>query len=98
MTKPKNALVKQMQVLFKMDGCNISFSNDAINKIASDAIEKKTGARALKTIIENLLLKTMYDLPDVYEKHKNQGVPIIKVTKESMDNNNEFEIICKKAA
>jgi ATP-dependent Clp protease ATP-binding subunit ClpX len=61
--EPKNSLIKQYQELFKLDGANLSFKENAIKEIAQKAINKKTGARGLRSILENILLKTMYDLP-----------------------------------
>ena len=61
--EPKNSLTKQYQELFKLDGCKLSFKENALREIAQKAITKKTGARGLRSILENILLKTMYDLP-----------------------------------
>ena len=64
LTQPKNALVKQYQKLFEMEGATLKFSDDALSAVAKKAIERKTGARGLRSILENLLLDTMYELPD----------------------------------
>jgi ATP-dependent Clp protease ATP-binding subunit ClpX len=61
--EPKNSLIKQYQELFKLDGAKLNFKDNAIKEIAQKAINKKTGARGLRSILENILLKTMYDLP-----------------------------------
>ena len=61
--EPKNSLTKQYQELFKLDGAKLIFKDNAIKEIALKAIRKKTGARGLRSILENILLKTMYDLP-----------------------------------
>ena len=61
--EPKNSLIKQYQELFKLDGAKLNFKDNAIKEIAIKAIKKKTGARGLRSILENILLKTMYDLP-----------------------------------
>ena len=61
--EPKNSLVKQYQELFKIEGAKLSFKDNAIKEIAEKAISKKTGARGLRSILENILLKIMYDLP-----------------------------------
>jgi len=61
--EPKNSLIKQYQELFKLEGVKLSFKDNAIKEIALKAITKKTGARGLRSILENILLKTMYDLP-----------------------------------
>ncbi len=61
--EPKNSLTKQYQELFKLDGAKLTFNENALKEIAQKAISKKTGARGLRSILENILLKTMYDLP-----------------------------------
>jgi len=61
--EPKNSLTKQYQELFKLDGAKLTFKDTALKEIAVKAINKKTGARGLRSILENILLKTMYDLP-----------------------------------
>ena len=63
LTEPKNALVNQYKKLFDMEGCELEFRNDALSAIAKKAMKRKTGARGLRTLIEGLLLDTMYDLP-----------------------------------
>jgi len=61
--EPKNSLTKQYQELFKLDGAKLTFKDNALKEIAIKAIKKKTGARGLRSILENILLKTMYNLP-----------------------------------
>ena len=73
--EPKNSLIKQYQRLFEFENVNLEFNNDAIKEIAKKAIAKKTGARGLRSILENILLKTMFDLPDMEN--------VIKVTVDS---------------
>lgn len=63
LTEPKNALVKQYSKLMAMDGVKLKFSRDAIGAIAEKALDLKTGARALRSIMENLMLEVMYDIP-----------------------------------
>ncbi len=63
LTEPKNALVKQYQRLFEMEGVKLSFQNEALSAISKRAIERKTGARGLRSIMEGILLETMFDLP-----------------------------------
>ena len=63
LTEPKNALVKQYQRLFEMENVELGFHPDALNSIAKKAIERKTGARGLRSIMEAILLETMFDLP-----------------------------------
>ena len=80
LTEPKNALVKQYQRLFNMDGVSLVFKDDAVAAIAKLAFERKTGARGLRSIMESVLLDTMYDLPS----HKNLEEVII--TKDVIEN------------
>ena len=61
--KPKNALVKQYQRLFEMENVHLTFSEDALSSIAAAAVKRKTGARGLRSIMENILLDTMFELP-----------------------------------
>ena len=61
--EPKNSLIKQYQELFKLEGVKLTFKDVGVKEIAKKAIRKKTGARGLRSILENLLLKTMFDLP-----------------------------------
>jgi len=84
--EPKNSLTKQYQELFKLDGAKLTFKDSALKEIALKAIKKKTGARGLRSILENILLKTMYNLPsqdDIEEvivdapSVKGQSQPII---------------------
>ena len=63
MTKPKNALVKQYEYLFSLDGVKLDFDDDALEAIAEKTLENNTGARGLRSVIEKLLLKYMYDVP-----------------------------------
>jgi len=70
--EPKNSLIKQYQRLFEFENVELEFKDEAISEIAKKAIFKKTGARGLRSILENILLKTMFELPDMED--------IIKVT------------------
>ena len=63
LTEPKNALTKQFQALFKLEGVELEFHQEALHAIAAKAMERKTGARGLRSIVEGVLLDTMYDLP-----------------------------------
>jgi ATP-dependent Clp protease ATP-binding subunit ClpX len=63
LTQPKNALVKQYQRLFELEDTALTFTEDALSAIAKRAIERKTGARGLRSILEEILLDTMFDLP-----------------------------------
>ena len=73
--EPKNSLIKQYQRLFEFEEVELEFKDDAILEIARKAISKKTGARGLRSILENILLKTMFELPDMEN--------VIKVTVDS---------------
>ena len=79
LTEPKNALVKQYQRLFDMEDVKLGFSDGALDGIAEKAVERKTGARGLRSIMENILLDTMYDLPGV------EGVEEIVINREVVD-------------
>ncbi len=70
LTQPKNALVKQYQRLFEMEGVGLTFTDDSLKAIAKKAIARKTGARGLRSIMEILLLDTMYELPDIKNLEK----------------------------
>ena len=70
--EPKNSLIKQYQRLFEFENVELEFKPEAISEIAKKAISKKTGARGLRSILENILLKTMFELPDMED--------VIKVT------------------
>ncbi|MBR6723294.1 ATP-dependent protease ATP-binding subunit ClpX [bacterium] len=63
LTEPKNAVLKQYQALLKMDGVDLEFEPDAVELIAKEAIKRKTGARALRSIVEEIMLDVMYDVP-----------------------------------
>lgn len=63
LNQPKNALVKQYQLMFEMENVRLSFNENALRSIAQKALNRKTGARGLRSIMENILLDTMYDLP-----------------------------------
>ena len=70
LTEPKNALTKQYEKLFEMEGCEIEFRDEALRAVARRAMERKTGARGLRTILEQVLLDTMYDLPSMENVRK----------------------------
>lgn len=65
LTKPKNAIVKQYRKLFELEGVDLDFSHDALSEIATVAISQKLGARGLRSIMENVMLNIMYDIPDM---------------------------------
>ncbi|WII95354.1 ATP-dependent protease ATP-binding subunit ClpX [Moraxella haemolytica] len=83
LTEPKNALTKQYQYLFEMEGAKLNFDEEALTAIAKKAMKRKTGARGLRSIIENALLDTMYELPSM------EGVNEVSVTREVIDEGKE---------
>ena len=78
LTQPKNALVKQYQALFGLENVELEFTTDALQAIAEKALQRKTGARGLRSIVEAILLDTMYDLPSIENLRK------VIVTKETV--------------
>lgn len=70
LTEPKNAIVKQYQKLFELEGARLSFTEPALEAIAKKAYEEKTGARALRSVMERLMLDLMYDLPNLVKVQK----------------------------
>ena len=80
LTEPKNALVRQYQRLFAMEDTELTFHEDALKAIAKHAIERKTGARGLRSIMEGILLDTMFDLPSL------DGVEEVVISREVVNN------------
>ncbi len=68
--QPKNALTKQYAALFELEGADLEFREDALKAIAKKAMERKTGARGLRSILEGVLLETMYELPSMDDVSK----------------------------
>lgn len=87
LTEPKNALVKQYATLFTMEGTQLEFEPDALTAIAAQAIKRNTGARGLRSIMEALLLTTMFDLPDLKDVEK------VVITKDVVDGNAQPTLI-----
>lgn len=85
LTEPKNAIVKQFQKMFKLDKIELEFSQESLNAIAALAMTRKTGARGLRSIVENILMTTQFELPSLAK----QGVKKICITKETVENMNE---------
>ena len=85
LTQPKNALVKQYETLFKLDGMELKIDEDAIHQIAKKALKQKTGARGLRSIMEKLLLDSMFEGPS-------QGKKSVKVTKDMVENTSLIDI------
>lgn len=83
LTEPKNALTKQYQYLFDMEGADLTFEKDALTAIAKKAMKRKTGARGLRSIIENALLETMYELPSM------DNAKTVTVTREVIEDGKE---------
>ena len=65
LTEPKNALVKQYQKLFEMEGVNLRLTDSALSAIASEAVKRKSGARGLRAILESCMLDIMYEIPSI---------------------------------
>nr|WP_026216521.1 ATP-dependent Clp protease ATP-binding subunit ClpX [Streptococcus entericus] len=79
LTEPRNALVKQYQALLSYDGVDLEFDEDALQAIANKAIERKTGARGLRSIIEETMLDVMFEVPSQEE------VSLVRITKEAVE-------------
>ncbi|NIH16515.1 MAG: ATP-dependent Clp protease ATP-binding subunit ClpX [Buchnera aphidicola (Periphyllus lyropictus)] len=88
--QPKNALIKQYKKLFEMEGVKLKFCEDSIKKIAEKSILKKSGARGLRSILEKILLKTMYNLPSM------KNVKKVIINKYTITNNYSPKILFKK--
>ena len=90
--EPKNALVKQYRKLFELEDVGLTFTDDALVAVAKKAIERKTGARGLRSIVENILLDTMFDLPDF------EGVDEIVIDKDVVAGTKEpIKVIAKSS-
>ena len=90
LTEPKNALAKQYQRLFEMEDCDLEFRDDALKAIAKKAMERKTGARGLRTLLEKILLDTMYDLPS------SEDISKVVIDKSVIDSSNKPLLIYGK--
>ena len=91
LSQPKNAIVKQFQKLFEMEGVELEFEEDALLAIARQSVQKKLGARGLRTIIEDLMLDLMYDLPSYRRETK------ILITREMVEASGPAFVRLKKA-
>lgn len=87
LTEPKDAILKQYQALLKMDGVELEFEPDAVDLIAKEAIKRKTGARALRSIVEEIMLDVMYDVPT------KENIDKFIVTKEMVENRKNAEVV-----
>lgn len=87
LTEPKNAVLKQYQCLLNMDGVELEFEPEAVDLIAAEAIKRKTGARALRSIVEEIMLDVMYDVPS------KENLTQYTITAEMVKNRNNAELI-----
>ena len=83
LTEPKNALVRQFKKLFELEQVKLDFTDEALQKIAKKAVKRKTGARALRSILENILLNTMFELPSL------EGVSEVVVNEDTIDRDSD---------
>jgi ATP-dependent Clp protease ATP-binding subunit ClpX len=84
--EPKNALIKQYQKLFDMDGVALTFEKDAVEAIAEQAFERKTGARGLRSIMESIMMDTMYEIPS------DESIESCVITKEAVEGGSPLTI------
>lgn len=87
LTEPKNAVLKQYQALLKMDGVDLEFEPEAVDLIAKEAIKRKTGARALRSIVEEIMLDVMYDVPT------RENIDKFVVTADMVKNRKNAEVV-----
>jgi len=92
LTKPRNAIVKQYQKLLRMDNIELEFTEGAIKALAKEAYRRKTGARALRGIVEELMLEVMYEIPSREDLHK------CTITQEMVENRSTAELIVHPAS
>ena len=85
--EPKNALVKQYKKLFEMDGVELDFEDAALESVADQAYERKTGARGLRSIMEKSMMNVMYDIPS------DDSIKKCLVTKEAVENGGNPEVV-----
>ena len=91
LTEPKNAIVRQYEHLFKLESATLEFSMDALNKIAERAMERATGARGLRAVMDELMVDLLYDLPD----QDNDGVTYV-VDGDAVDNGPSLERMARR--
>ncbi len=92
LNEPKNALVKQFKKLFELEGVKLTFTDEALKSIANKAIKRKTGARALRSILEKILLDSMFDLPSL------RSVEEVVVNEDAVDKDSEPLMIYSKSS
>ncbi len=91
LTEPKNALIKQYKKLFEMEGIELEFTEDSVREIAKEAIVRKTGARGLRAIVEEVMLDVMYEIPSLKEK----GLEKVIIDKEVVQKKKEPILVYK---
>ena len=87
--EPKNALVKQFKKLLELDNVELEFEDDALRAIAKKAIERNTGARGLRSIVENVMMETMYEVPS------RDDIKKVIITKKSVEGDSDPVIVLK---
>ena len=92
LTEPKNALTKQYQKLFELDGVKLEFTPEAIAEVAKLAVERKTGARGLRSILESVMMDLMYEIPS------DNNIGICTITKDVVDKTGEPELVYRDTA
>ena len=92
LSEPKNALIKQFKKLFELESVKLTFTEEALKSIANKAIKRKTGARALRSIIEKILLNSMFDLPSL------QSVEEVVVNEDAVDKDTEPLLIYSESS
>lgn len=90
LSKPKNAIIKQYQTLFDLDGVKLEFTDDALGAIARLAVERKTGARGLRSIMESIMMNIMYEIPS------DSSIGICTITKDVVEGNSEPELVYRE--
>ena len=92
LTEPKNALIKQYQKLFEIDDVKLEFTEDALQAIAHRAVERKTGARGLRSIIEDVMMDIMYEVPS------EENIGIVTITKDCVENEAAPEVVYRNVS
>ena len=92
LTEPKNALTKQYQKLFELDGVKLEFTPEAIEEVAKLAVERKTGARGLRSILESVMMDLMYEIPS------DNNIGICTITRDVVDKTGEPELVYRDTA
>jgi len=87
LTEPKNAIVKQYQKLFEIDGVNLEFEEDAVRAIARSSFERKTGARGLRAIMESVMMDSMFNIPS------DDTIGTCIITKDAVEGKDEPKLI-----